>query len=177
MINLSYDWQNGTHRCNILQDSELGSAVYCYLDIATVLEKIDLSKSWDRTMCLALVEGYLHKAQNKKERISLNSRSCRLLKLFVPFCTEISIPKSLGMEDSLAFRLEPFNLGAPLQWYREICNMTEVTPEKLQRLNRNPEEWNGNTIPEDMFPTIYEIAAYGPSSKTRRMLRLKRSYM
>ena len=56
VINLSYYWQEGSHRCNILQDSELGSAVYCYPDIGTVIEKLDLSKSWDRTMCLALVE-------------------------------------------------------------------------------------------------------------------------
>ena len=109
VVNLSYYWQNGTHRCNILQDSELGAAVYCYLDVATVLEKIDLSKSWDRTMCLALVEGYLHKAQNKKGRIILVSMSCKLHQSFVPFCAEISIPRSLAMEDSFAFRLDPFN--------------------------------------------------------------------
>ena len=85
VVNLSYYWQEGSHRCNILQDSELGSAVYCYPDVGTVIEKLDLSKSWDRTMCLALVEGYLHKARSKKGRISLDSRSCRLYKLFVPF--------------------------------------------------------------------------------------------
>ena len=44
VVNLSYYWQNGSHRCNILQDSELGAAVYCYPDVATVVEKIGLSK-------------------------------------------------------------------------------------------------------------------------------------
>ena len=65
----------------------------------------------------------------------------------------------------MAFRLDPFNLGAPLQWYREICNMKEVTPHKLQRLSRNPEEWNGNMIPQDLFREIFEIAAYDPTSR------------
>ena len=46
--------------------------------------------------------------------------------------------------------------------------MKEVTPEKLHRLHRNPEEWNGNTIPEDMFQDIYEIAANDPESKNKK---------
>ena len=44
VINLSYYYQHGAHRCNILQDSELGSAVYCYLDIAAALKLIDVSE-------------------------------------------------------------------------------------------------------------------------------------
>jgi len=168
VINLAFYWQQGTHRCNILQDSELGAAVYCYPDMKTVIEKLELSKSWDRTMCLALVEGYLHKSQNKKNRISLDSRSCRLLKVFAPFCTEIEVPRNIAMEDSLSLRLDPFNLGAPLLWFREICNMKDVTPSKLQRLNRNPEEWNGNTIPQELFEEMYEIAAYDPTSRNKK---------
>ena len=68
-------------------------------------------------MCLALVEGYLHKPQNKKNRINLDSRSCKLLKVFAPFCAEIKVPRSIAMEDSLSFRLDPFNLGAPMLWF------------------------------------------------------------
>ena len=129
VINLAYYWQHGLHRCNILQDSELGAAVYCYLDIKTAIEKLDLAKTWDRRMCLAFVEGYLHKSQNKKNRISLDSRSCRLYKVFAPFCTEVEVPKTMAMEDSLSLRLDPFNLGAPLLWFREIWKMKDATPE------------------------------------------------
>ena len=46
--------------------------------------------------------------------------------------------------------------------------MSDVTPTKLQRLNRNPDEWNGNQIPPEMFPSIYNIAAYNAQSKNPR---------
>ena len=42
--------------------------------------------------------------------------------------------------------------------------MCEVTHEKLQRLNRNPDSWN-NKIPSEFFPTIYNIAAYNAQSR------------
>ena len=47
VINLAYYYHHGAHRCNVLQDSELGSSVYCYPDISTVLNAIDVSESWD----------------------------------------------------------------------------------------------------------------------------------
>ena len=87
VVNLAYYYHYGAHRCTILQDSELGSSVYCYPDVKTALNSIDVSPSGDRQMCLALVSGYLCKVQKKKERISLNSRSCKLLKIFAPFDT------------------------------------------------------------------------------------------
>ena len=116
-------------------------------------------------MCLGFVSGYMYKVQKKKGRISLNSRSCKLLKLFAPFDTVVELPMQLGVEDTFAFRLNQFNLGAPVQWFREICNMCEVTHEKLQRLNRNPDLWNGNQIPTELFPSIYNIAAYNAQSR------------
>ena len=74
----------------------------------------------------------------------------------------------MGVEDILAFRLNQFNLGAPLQWFREIYHMTAVTHEKLQRLNRNPDERNGNQIPFRMFPSTDNATAYNPQSKNER---------
>ena len=74
----------------------------------------------------------------------------------------------MGVEDTLAFRLNQFNLGAPLQWHREVYNMTDVAHEKLQRLNRISDEWNGNQIPFSLFQSIYEIAAYSPRSRNQR---------
>ena len=64
------------------------------------------------------------------------------------------VPRSIAMEDSLSFRLDPFNLGAPSLWFREICNMKDVTPSKLQKLNRNPDVWEGNEIPQSLFEDI-----------------------
>ena len=116
-------------------------------------------------MCLGLVSGYLYKVQKKKDRISLNSRSCKLLKLFAPFDTVVELPMQLGVEDTLAFRSNQFNLGAAVQWFREICNMCDVTHEKLQRLNRNPDLWNGNQIPTELFPSFHNIAAYDAQSR------------
>ena len=43
--------------------------------------------------------------------------------------------------------------------------MCDVTHEKLQRLNRNPDLWNGNQIPTELFPSIYNIAAYNAQSR------------
>ena len=104
VVNLAYYYHYGAHRCNILQDSELGSSVYCYPDVKTALNSIDVSKSGDRQICLAIVSGYLCKVQKKKERISLNPRSCKLLKIFAPLCTKIEVPQEMGVEDILAFR-------------------------------------------------------------------------
>ena len=68
-------------------------------------------------------------------------------------------------EDKLAFRLNQFNLGAPIQWFREVCNMCEVTNVKIQRLNRNPDFWNGNEIPSELSQHIYDIAAFNAQSR------------
>ena len=99
----------GSHRCNVAKDTELGSSVYCDPDVKTALNSLNLSSADDRRKCLGLVSGYLDKVQKKKERISLNSRSCKLLKLFAPFDTVVELPMQLGVEDTLAFRLNQFN--------------------------------------------------------------------
>ena len=52
--------------------------------------------------------------------------------------------------------------------YREIYNMIEVTHEKLQRLNRIADDWNGNQIPSNLFQSIYDVAAYNPRSRNQR---------
>ena len=67
VVNLAYYYHYGAHRCNILQDSELGSSVYGYLDVKTALNSIDVSKSGDRQICLAIVAGYLCKVQKRKD--------------------------------------------------------------------------------------------------------------
>ena len=86
------------------------------MDIEDALKNIDKTQAKDRTMCIGLVSRYLKHKQNKKGRMSLDSRSCKLLANFAPWCTEISLPFELGVEDALAFRLPPVSLGAPLRW-------------------------------------------------------------
>ena len=57
-MNLAYSYHYGAHRCNLAQDSDLGEAVYCYVDIATALKSIDCSNAEDRTKCIGLISGY-----------------------------------------------------------------------------------------------------------------------
>ena len=89
--------------CDSLCNSELKEGVYAYVDIEDALKNIDKTKAKDRTMCLGLFAGYLKHKQNKKGRMSLDSRSCKLFAIFAPWCTEISLPFELGVEDALAF--------------------------------------------------------------------------
>ena len=107
----------------------------------------------------------MYKAQNNKGRISLDSRSCKLLKIFAPFDTVVQLPMQLAAEDKIGFRLIQSNLGVPIQWYREVCNMCEVTNVKIQRLNRYPELWNGNEVPSEMFGDCFNIALYNSQSR------------
>ena len=79
--------------------------------------------------------------------MSLDYRSCKLLKIFAPFDTTVTVPFKLGAEDALAFRIDQFNLGAPVKWYRLVHNMKEVTMAKIQKINT--ETWN-TTLPQDL---------------------------
>ena len=116
-----------SHRCNLMNDGELGEAVYCYADVDTILKKLNYNEQDDRRAVIGVVSGYLHKCSNSKGRISLDSRSCKLLAFFAPFDTEIRLPFVMSEEDKLAMRINPMDLGAPVKWYREVCNMHEVT--------------------------------------------------
>ena len=160
-MNLAY-YHYGAHRCSLAQDSDLGEALYRYVDIATALRSIDCSNPEDRTKCLGLISGYLCKKENDKGRMSLDSRSCKLLAIFAPFDTPVTVPFKLGAEDALAFRINQFNLGAPLKWYRLVNNMREVTMDKIS--NINTEIWN-NTLPEDLVKDCYELALYDSESR------------
>ena len=46
--------------------------------------------------------------------------------------------------------------------------MKDVTPTKIQKLNRNPDVWEGNEIPQRLFEDIYEIAKYDPTSRNKK---------
>ena len=96
------------------------------MDIEDALKHVDKTQPSSRTMCIGLVSGYLKHMQNKKGRMSLDSRSCKLLAIFAPWCTDISLPFELGAEDALAFRLPPATLGAPLRWFRQISNLKDM---------------------------------------------------
>ena len=98
----------------------------------------------------------------KERKISLQPQSCRLLKIFAPFDTPVKLPYVLGAEDKLAFRLDPYNLGAPVKWYRELSNMAEITMEKIRKLSNN--SLNDNSLPHDLEDECYKVALYDMSS-------------
>ena len=95
-MHLAYYYHYGSHRCNLALDGDLGEAVYCYTDVDTILNNLDYTKENDRRTVIGLVSVYLHKCENNKGRISLDSRSCRLLAFFAPFDTAIKLPFTLG---------------------------------------------------------------------------------
>ena len=61
-------------------------------------------------------------------------------------------------------RVNPFDLGAPVKWYRELCNMQEVAYPKIQRINRNISVWNDNALPEYLYDLCYQVAEYEAQS-------------
>ena len=78
----------------------------------------------------------------------MQPQSCRLLKMLAPFDTPVDVPFVLGAEDNLAFRLDQFNLGAPVKWYRELTHMSQITKEKIEKLSKNT--INDNVLPEEL---------------------------
>ena len=103
--NVAYYFYYGYARCNLAQDAHLEEGVYAYVDIDSALRKLDRDSTVDRIKCIGIVEGYLkHKHEDK---VCLDSRSCKLIAVFSPWCTEIHLPFTLGAEDALAFRLPP----------------------------------------------------------------------
>ena len=65
IVNLAYYFFYGSHRCNLAQDSDLGSGVYAYTDMKTLLTTLDYSKEEDRQTCIGVVSGYLLKSAGK----------------------------------------------------------------------------------------------------------------
>ena len=108
----------GFMRCNLAQDSTLQEGVYAWTDINLALKGIELHKATDRMKCIGIVEGYLSKRDGDK--ISLNPRSTKLLAIFAPWDEDVHLPFELGAEDTLAFRLPPHQVGAPVRWFRQL---------------------------------------------------------
>ena len=90
--------------------------------------------------------------------IRLKPQTCKSLKIFAPFDTTVELPFVLGAEDKLAFRLDQFNLGAPVKWYRELTNMSGVTKENLKKLSNST--LNENVLPEELEDACYNLALY-----------------
>ena len=43
--------------------------------------------------------------------------------------------------------------------------MYQVSMEKIEKLSRNPEEWNDNEVPKELYKACYEIPLYNSLSK------------
>ena len=79
--NVAYHLYYGYTRCNLAQDIHLREGVYAYVDIDSALRKLDLSKHFERTKCLGVVEGYLKYKHDDK--LCLDARSCKLIAVFL----------------------------------------------------------------------------------------------
>ena len=113
-----YYIHHGFMRCNLAQDQTLQEGVYAWSDISAALDTVHRHLAMDRTKCIGIVEGYISRRDDKK--ISLNPRSTKLVTIFAPWDEEIHLPFELGAEDTLAFRLPPHQLGAPVRWMRQL---------------------------------------------------------
>ena len=137
--------------------------MYAYVDIETASSKIDLSSATDRTKCIGLIEGYLR--FRHEDKVSFNPRSTKLIAVFSPWDTEVHLPFELGAEDSLALRLPPHQLGAPLRWFRQLSNIDGKTMSKAAiRSKINSGDWP--TQPSsDILDWCCEIAQYNSQSR------------
>ena len=150
-------------RCNLSQDVHLEEGVYAYIDIETAVSKLDYNSPTDRTKCIGIIEGYLSKRH--EDKISLNPRSTMLIAVFSPWDTEIHLPFTLGAEDALAFRLPPHQLGAPVRWFRQLCNIDGKNLSKAAiRTKINSGEWP-TPLSNDILDRCCEIAQYNSQSR------------
>ena len=95
--------------------------------------------------------------------MNLDSRSCKLLAIFAPWCTEISLPFELGVEDALAFRLPPVAFGAPLRWYRQVNNLRD---KGITKSNLKIDSGDGNDeYLKELTDLCYKVALYDPESR------------
>ena len=88
-----------------------------------------------------------------------------MIAVFSPWDTEVHLPFHLGAEDSLAFRLPPHQLGAPLRWFRQLSNLDGKTMSKAAiRGKINSGDWP--TQPSsDILDRCCEIAQYNSQSR------------
>ena len=125
-----YQSYYGYMHVNLAQDGHLHDGVYCWNDVRKAIDsfKEDYAKHPTQTKCLGVVEGYLHYKHGDK--MSLRARSTKLIAIFAPFDEEIHMPFELGVEDALAFRLPPHQIGGPIKWFRTLYNIDGTTYTK-----------------------------------------------
>ena len=103
------------------QDCNLHEGIYCWNDIEAALASITREGSSERRKCIGIIEGWLNYKDGNK--MSFKARSTQLLGIFAPWDEEIHLPFELGAEDTLAFRLPPHQVGAPIRWFRQLFNI------------------------------------------------------
>ena len=118
-----YQSYYGYMHCNLAQDGHLHDGVYCWNCIQKAMDSFreEGSSHSMRVKCLGIIEGYLHYKHDAK--MSLKARSTKLIAIFAPWDEEIHLPFELGVEDTLAFRLPPYQIGAPIRWFRTLFNI------------------------------------------------------
>ena len=121
-----YQSYYGYMHCNLAQDGPLHDGVYCWNCIQKAMDSFN-DEGESHTMhvkCLGILEGYLHYKDDAK--MSLKPRSTKLIAIFAPWDEEIHLPFELGAEDTLAFRLPPYQIGAPIRWFRLLYNVDGI---------------------------------------------------
>ena len=95
----------------------------------------------------------------------LDSRSCKLLAIFAPWCTDISLPFVVGAEDALAFRLPPHYSGAPRRWFRQLYNLEgkSVTKDSIKS-KLDSGIWS-TLLPEELIEPCYQVARHNTHSR------------
>ena len=116
-----YQVHYGFMHCSLAQDSNLHEGIYCWNDIQAALASFTREGSSERSKCLGVVEGWLNYKDG--EKMSFKSLSTKLIAIFAPWDEEIHLPFELGAEDTLAFRLPPHQIGAPIRWFKQLYNI------------------------------------------------------
>ena len=66
IVKYAYFCRYGSHRPNLIQDKDLGAAVYAFVDMKKALESLGYQAEAGRTSVLGPVSGYLHSKENSR---------------------------------------------------------------------------------------------------------------
>ena len=145
LTNCLYYHKYGEHRCNLALDVPLDAGVYAYTDAEVITQNLAGVEPCKAETVLGVVAGYLHKSQKKKGlRVSLDSRSCKLLGSWTQLHGPSGFTCDIGEEDRLSMRMDPEDLGVHSWRMSKIWNMTYQS--QVDSLNTSGHIWAGTPM-------------------------------
>ena len=75
-------------------------------------------------------------------------------RFFAPLDTKEVIPLTFGEEDKMSLRISPFNLGAPVNWFRKYWNCGIGDGKKVLKLSDKASAWNENLLADLMLNNL-----------------------